>query len=91
MNGGDGMYKKLIQNNYIVAVGTGDLGTDITSQEYNEILGIIRNRPAETETTGYHLKTDLTWESYEKAPQPDPSEEELEDSEAIEILLGGAS
>lgn len=85
------MYKKIIQNNYIVAVGIGDSGVDITEQEYNEILTVIHNRPVETETTGYHLKTDLTWESYEKEPQPDPSEEELDDSEALEILLGGTS
>lgn len=84
------MYKKIIQNDYIVAIGIGDFGTDITENEYTEILAIIRNKPQRTETTDYRLKTDLTWEAYEVEPQPDHEDEEVDDSEALSILLGGA-
>lgn len=85
------MYYKVVENGYILAIGKGNGGDDITESEYNEIMTMIQNPPQETELTGYKLKDDLTWESYEKEPAPDPSEEELDDSEAIEILLGGAS
>lgn len=83
-------FYKYINNGYILAVGTGGMGDEITEAEYEEIMDVIANRPQETAEIGYRLKTDLTWESYEKEPQPDPSEEEVPDSEALEILLGGA-
>ena len=82
------MYKKIIQNGYIVAVGSGDFGTDITEDEYNALLEILQNRPQETAEIGYRLKTDLTWESYEKEPQPEP---DLTADEIVDIIFGGVS
>lgn len=81
-------YYKLINNGYILAVGTGGMGEEITEAEYNEIMTAIQNKPAETATLKYRLKTDLTWESYEVEPEP-PSDE-IDDSEALDIILGGA-
>ena len=81
-------YYKLIENGYILGIGTGAGGTEITETEYAEIMTVIHNKPQDTETTGYRLKTDLTWESYAIEP-PEPSED-VDDSEALEILLGGA-
>lgn len=81
-------YFKQIIDGYIVGISKGGHGVEITESEYNEIMTIIRTHPQETETIGYRLKTDLTWESYEKEPQPEP---EIDDIEAMSILLGGAS
>lgn len=80
-------YYEYKEDGYIVCVGTGGMGDEITEEEYNEIMTIIRNRPQETAEIGYRLKTDLTWESYEKEPTPEP---EPTAEEALSILLGGA-
>lgn len=84
-------YNKQTSNNYIIAIGTGAGGTEITKAEYDEIMAIIQNRPA-AEGKGYRLKTDLTWEEYDLPPVPEPSDDdELSDAEALNILLGGAT
>ena len=80
-------YYKVIANGYINMVGTGAGGTEITESEYNEIMTAIQNKPEATETTDYQLKTDLTWEAYEVEPVTDP---EIDDTEALNIILGGA-
>lgn len=81
-------YYKQIANGYILAVGTGNGGTEITEEEYNAILSVIHNKPPRTETTDYRLREDLTWEEYHvDPPDPDP---EIDDSELLDILMGGA-
>ena len=82
-------YYKQTDGEYILSIGTGLEGEEITEAEYNEILTIIRNKPQATETTDYHLKIDLTWEAYKIEPEPEP--EDIDDADALEILLGGAS
>lgn len=82
-------YYKQIANGYILAIGTGGGGTEITETEYTEIMTVIQTKPARTETTDYHLKEDLTWEVFEVEPI-DPAEEELGAEEALEILMGGS-
>lgn len=79
-------FYKLINNNYILAIGTGFGGEEITESEYNEILSVIQNKPVRTATTDYRLKTNLTWEEYEHGPDPEP---EPEPEEVLDILLGG--
>ena len=82
------MYFKQLQNNYIIAIGTGAGGTEITKAEYYEIMAIIQNRPV-AEGKGYRLKTDLTWEEYDLPPEPEPSDEdELSDAEALNVIMG---
>ena len=84
-------YYKQTDDVYILAVGVGVDGMEISADEYSEILAIIQNRPI-AEDKGYRLKTDLTWEEYDLPPVPEPSDEdELSDAEALNILLGGAS
>lgn len=81
-------YYKQILGGYILAIGTGNGGTEITESEYNEILSSIRTKPPRTETTDYRLREDLTWEEYPiDPPDPDP---EIEDAEVYDILFGGA-
>ena len=80
-------YFKIIDGNYITAIGTNCGGTEITESEYNEIMTAIHNKPEATETTAYHLKADLTWEAYEVEPVTDP---DIDETEALDIILGGA-
>ena len=84
-------YNKQTSNNYILAIGTGYGGTEITEAEYNEIMAIIQNGPT-AEGKGYRLKADLTWEEYDLPPVPEPSDDdEISTDEALNILLGGAT
>lgn len=83
-------FYKQTSNSYIIAIGTGYGGTEISEAEYNDIMAIIQNCPAE-KGKGYRLKTDLTLEAYDLPPKPEPSDaDELSDAEALNILLGGA-
>lgn len=77
---------KIIDNEYILAIGTGGGGVEITEQEYDEIMSVIQLKPQRTATTDFHLKEDLTWEEYERIDPVDP--EELEPEEALNVLLG---
>ena len=65
-------YYKRTENGYILAIGTNMGGTEITEEEYDEILAVLQTKPQDTETVGYRLKEDLTWEQYQKEPQPEP-------------------
>lgn len=54
-------------------------------------MAIIQSCP-NVDGKGYRLKTDLTWEAYDLPPEPEPSDEdELSDTQALNILLGGAT
>lgn len=79
-------YYKDIENGYITAIGDGGSGVEITEDEYEELKTVISNKPLRTETTDFRLKTDLTWEEYDRPPEPDP---ELDYEELLDILLGG--
>lgn len=81
-------YYKNIDNGYILAIGTGGGGTEITEAEYNTIMAVIQQKPKWENDVDYHLKTDLTWEPYERIPE-EPSDE-IDAEEALEILTGGA-
>ena len=79
------------KKNHIIAIGTGAGGTEITKVEYDKIMAIIQKCPS-ADGKGYRLKADLTWEAYDLPPEPEPSDEdELSDTQALNILLGGAT
>ena len=71
-----------------LCVGTGNGGTEITEAEYASLLGVIRQRPQDTATTGYRLTTDLAWEPYARE-LPDQDDDELTADELLNIILGG--
>ena len=58
-------YYKIVNNGYILVVGTGNGYTEITEEEYNDILNVISNMPVAPNGYDYKLKEDLTWEMYE--------------------------
>lgn len=78
-------YYKHIDSGYIIAIGTGGGGTEITEQEYNTILPVIKNKPLRTDSTDYHLKENLTWEEYERPD--DPVEPDPIDTDTAEKAL----
>lgn len=81
-------YYKMLDNGYILAIGTGDGYTEITEDEYAEIMAVIQIKPARTSTTDYILREDLTWEAYEVEPEPEPDPDDSDKAEAYDILIG---
>jgi hypothetical protein len=55
----------MIENGYIVLIGTNCGGTEITKHEYDEIMEVIRNKPAVAEGFDYKLTENLEWELFE--------------------------
>ena len=55
------MLYKCINDKYIIGVGTGSGGEEITEQEYNNILDKINHRPEAPEGYSYRLTTALEW------------------------------
>ena len=74
------MFYKYISDKYIIGVGTGSGGEEITEQEYNNILDKINNRPDAPEGYSYRLTTAMEWELCE-VPKIEPTLDE----EIIEI------
>lgn len=82
-------YYKQMSEDYIITIGIGLDGAEITQDEYNEILSVIQNRP-QAEGKGYKLKTDLTWEECALPIEPELSnDDEISNDEAISIITGG--
>lgn len=71
---------------YILAYGIGVRGGDRISEErYQAILAAAENRPPDTETLSYRLRTDLSWDPV----AVDIAEDEIDESEAYSIIFGG--
>ena len=82
-------YFKLIQDGYILSIGEGYDGVEISEDEYNEIMAVIDAKPEAEKGFDYLLKEDLTWEKIE-VPIIEPSDDdEISDAEAIAIITGG--
>lgn len=64
---------------------------EITAEQYNEILSMIRNRPTAPEGYGYRLTEDLQWELYELPPVEVEEDPELSDSEVLSIIVNGGT
>lgn len=81
------MYQKNMENGYIVGLVKGVANGNITEEEYNAILDVIRKKPTAEPGYDYHLKEDLTWEIYElPIPEPEPEEEEAQDQDYLSAL-----
>lgn len=77
---------KTINDDYIFAISIGRGQTEITEEEYNHLMGVIKSAPTATRGYTYKLRADtLEWEQVELPPVPEP---ELSDTEVLEILLG---
>ena len=58
-------YFRVIEEDYIVLIGTGSGDDEISKEEYETILSVIHNRPTADPGYTYKLRTDLTWELWE--------------------------
>lgn len=84
------MKYKTVESGYIVTVGNGNGAIPISDEEYERIANALAKMPVQKSGMGLRLRdSDLTWESYEVEPLPET--DDIDDSEALEILLGGAS
>lgn len=82
-------YFEIEKDGYVLAVGIGKSGEEITAEEYGRILDAIRNHPVSPEGYGYRLTEGLEWELYE-IPVVEENDPDLTDEEALAIILGGA-
>lgn len=74
-------YYKLVENGYIVAVGTGAGGEEIAVGEYSTILKTIQDKPVPPEGKDYRLTETLEWEEYDRPAEevdPDATEEDYQ-------------
>lgn len=81
------LYKE-IENEYILAIGEGVNGKEISREEYDNILSVIRDRPTAQNGYEYRLKENLTWELFEVDDIPE-EDGEISDSDALSIITGG--
>ena len=81
-------YFRNIQDNYIAALSTGSGGEEITQEEYEHVLSLVHSCPKADTGYQYRLRTDLTWELVELPPED--TDPEISESEALDIILGGA-
>lgn len=70
---------KMLNEGYLVAIGTGAGGEEITKAEYMNIFNIIRSRPGAPEGYAYRLTAEGEWELYEN-----PDEGETEETKGEE-------
>lgn len=79
----DMRHYRVDKDGYLLSIGTGNGGVEITEEEYNHILEVIRNKPE----GDYILTSSLEWEAYtpEEPTEIGPTTEEI-----LNILLGGA-
>ena len=73
------MKYKQIEDNILIAIGEskaiGEEQTEITAEEYNNILSAIQNKPEDTETIIYKLNAEtLEYEPYDRPEEPEPIE-----------------
>lgn len=80
-------YRKVVIDGYIIGVGETAAEGNITSDEYSRLTEIFLAMPEAPEGYYYMLRENETWELIEK--EPEPKDPEIDDSEAISILLGG--
>lgn len=74
------MFYKYVNDKYIIGVGIGSGGEEITEQEYSTIIDKINNRPEAPEGYSYRLTTAMEWELCE-TPNIEPTAEEIIESE----------
>lgn len=78
-------YFKNIEDDYIVSISTGTGAEEITQEEYDNIMSVIRSRPTPEVGYDYKLRADLTWELIEVEVIPE-DEVEISDDEFMNMV-----
>lgn len=78
------MFVKQIENGYVMSIGVGSDGAEITQDEYDEIMRIIADRPTAPDGYCYRLRADTL--EYELCELPAPTDEA--DTQDYENALG---
>lgn len=63
-------YFKIVSDGFVLGVGTGNGGTQITPEEYQSISELIKNRPSAASGYTYMLTEALEWQLVELPPVP---------------------
>ena len=83
---------KLVEDGYLIAIGTGDGGEEIDAGAYDELRALFTARPEAPEGYEYRLTAGLEWEQCELPPAPEevpPEQDELLDpARALELICG---
>ena len=89
------MYYKVIEDNILSSIGilenANESVTEITSEEYNNILSVIASKPEDTESIIYKLHADtLEYVGYDRPEEPviEPTDPEI-DSIISEVANSG--
>lgn len=93
-------YYKLIENNRLIAIGTGYGGTEITEEEYNRLLAEIREKASlvdalyngeiSIDSVPTEWKEEIQRRVDERiANQGTLEEQDISAEEALDIILGG--
>ena len=83
-------YFKTVKNGYILTIGTGSNGVEISENEYLELYDLFMNRPKDDRGI-YELRADtLTWEKTGMYPDTEDSvlTETEQKAQAYDILMG---
>ena len=86
------MKYKQIEENILVVIGDskaiGEGQTEITVEEYNNILSIIQNKPEDTDTIIYKLHADtLEYVAYDRPEEPTP----IETDPVVDSIISGVA
>ena len=79
------MYQKNTENGYIISLASGVSNGNITEDEYNTALDVIRSKPTAAEGYDHRLREDLTWELYELLT-PESEDEDAAEADYEEAL-----
>ncbi len=83
------MNKLIIVDGFIIATADTSWGQDANA---DEIEAMLCHKPTAPDGYAYKLRADtLEWELVEIQPEPEPSEEDISDEEALNIILGGGA
>ena len=81
-------YFKNIEGDYLVAISTSTGNEEITKEEYENILSIIRSCPIPEPGSMYKLRADLSWELCDAPPVDEDTDAMIEDYLAALAELG---
>ena len=81
-------YYKTVEDGYLVGIGVGAGGAEITREEYGRIEAVIAAKPTPPEGCDYLLREDLQWQSVALPESGEAEDAPLDPAEALELICG---